>query len=536
MKHVLQKVKQSAIAVLMMLTMLLFCPVVTEAAELPEIKTVKVSQNAYSDEKGYTAVSVNVRFTTSKKSADEDLVFRVYRSTSKNGTYKKVGEVSAVANKKDYTFVDKSRYLMPKKTYYYKVRAISGDNKGTYSTSAKIKLKLADAKRSGISYMADEKCIAIRFADPFEVNNGVDNYEANYSKILNTYTIYRSETNNGEYEEIGTVPAIMGAYYDTDIEEGKVYFYKVKSGYYNRKTEKSVYGNLVNFGFCLADDFEVSSKIENGKVKLKWTKVDNAKYYVHEGLSTFDKLLTKTKKTSYTYDLNGKESQDFTVTVYLKMDGKYTETSIRARIQNDAVKEEEEKEEQEVSYPVNVSQLSTSKVKVTWPEVEGAESYRVYRVAGYKDSYIDLEEEYVRKDFVKVGETTETTINDSNVMPGIEYRYIVEADYTDRYMFSDSYSLTMNKATIKSVTNKSSKSATITWGKVKGADEYAIYRSTKKNGTYKKVATVTGTSYKDVKLTKGKTYYYKIKAVNINDFGIATESEFSNRKSVKIKK
>ena len=68
------------------------------------------------------------------------------------------------------------------------------------------------------------------------------------------------------------------------------------------------------------------------------------------------------------------------------------------------------------------------------------------------------------------------------------------------------------------------------------ADEYAIYRSTKKNGTYKKVATVTGTSYKDVKLTKGKTYYYKIKAVNINDFGIATESEFSNRKSVKIKK
>ncbi|MDO4460595.1 MAG: hypothetical protein Q4C42_11065, partial [Clostridia bacterium] len=41
---------------------------------------------------------------------------------------------------------------------------------------------------------------------------------------------------------------------------------------------------------------------------------------------------------------------------------------------------------------------------------------------------------------------------------------------------------------------------------------YDIYRSTSRTGTYSKVKSVTGTSYKNTGLTKGKTYYYKIKS------------------------
>ena len=44
-----------------------------------------------------------------------------------------------------------------------------------------------------------------------------------------------------------------------------------------------------------------------------------------------------------------------------------------------------------------------------------------------------------------------------------------------------------------------------------GAINYEIYRSTSKTGTYKKIATITDTEYRDA-VTYGTTYYYKVKA------------------------
>lgn len=56
--------------------------------------------------------------------------------------------------------------------------------------------------------------------------------------------------------------------------------------------------------------------------------------------------------------------------------------------------------------------------------------------------------------------------------------------------------------------------ATLHWKKVNNATGYYVYRGNTKNGTYKKIATVTGkTSYVDKKsLNKSGTYYYKLVA------------------------
>ena len=55
----------------------------------------------------------------------------------------------------------------------------------------------------------------------------------------------------------------------------------------------------------------------------------------------------------------------------------------------------------------------------------------------------------------------------------------------------------------------------LTWSEVLGAKKYEIYRATKKNGTYKRIATVSSkTSYTNKKLTPGKTYYYKVCAMD----------------------
>jgi len=75
----------------------------------------------------------------------------------------------------------------------------------------------------------------------------------------------------------------------------------------------------------------------------------------------------------------------------------------------------------------------------------------------------------------------------------------------------------------------------ITWKKVSKAKGYYIYRSTSKNGTYKKIATVksgstlsyTNKTSGTYKVSSGKTYYYKVVAYN----GSKTSSK-SSAKSI----
>ena len=57
-------------------------------------------------------------------------------------------------------------------------------------------------------------------------------------------------------------------------------------------------------------------------------------------------------------------------------------------------------------------------------------------------------------------------------------------------------------------------SVTLSWQKAKGAKKYQIYRSTSKNGKYKKIKTTKGKSYKNTGLTKGKMYFYKVRSIN----------------------
>lgn len=64
--------------------------------------------------------------------------------------------------------------------------------------------------------------------------------------------------------------------------------------------------------------------------------------------------------------------------------------------------------------------------------------------------------------------------------------------------------------------NKKYANLRITWRKNKSAVKYVVYRSTKEKSGYKRIATVTSAKYTDKNKRKGKTYYYKVKAVFSN--------------------
>lgn len=84
---------------------------------------------------------------------------------------------------------------------------------------------------------------------------------------------------------------------------------------------------------------------------------------------------------------------------------------------------------------------------------------------------------------------------------------------------------------------KAKKKLTIKWKKVSGADGYVIYRSTKKNGTYKKVKTIkkaTTVKWTNKKLKSNKRYYYKVRAYKVVN-GKKVYSKYSAVKSAKTK-
>ncbi|MBR3706881.1 MAG: fibronectin type III domain-containing protein [Firmicutes bacterium] len=79
---------------------------------------------------------------------------------------------------------------------------------------------------------------------------------------------------------------------------------------------------------------------------------------------------------------------------------------------------------------------------------------------------------------------------------------------------------------------KTQTSVTISWDKVKNADGYEIYRKTGKDGTYKKIKTITSgktVTYKNTGLTVGKKYYYKVRA-----YDGGTKGKYSTAKSVTL--
>lgn len=74
---------------------------------------------------------------------------------------------------------------------------------------------------------------------------------------------------------------------------------------------------------------------------------------------------------------------------------------------------------------------------------------------------------------------------------------------------------TPDTPSIQSVKQTAATKASVKWSKVSGADSYVVYRSTSKNGTYKKVKTITNgktVSYTNSGLSSGKTYHFKVKA------------------------
>ncbi len=153
-----------------------------------------------------------------------------------------------------------------------------------------------------------------------------------------------------------------------------------------------------------------------------------------------------------------------------------------------------------------VSSKTYNSVKLKWDSYKDATGYQIYKATS-KDG-----------DYSKIKETSSLSYNRKNLTTNKTCYYKVRA-YKQESNGSRSYSKytdpiegkpTLGKPSL-TVQGKNSQ-IELSWKSVSGANGYAVYRATSKDGSYSRLSYVSGTSYTDKSIEKTKPYYYKVSA------------------------
>ena len=247
----------------------------------------------------------------------------------------------------------------------------------------------------------------------------------------------------------------------------------------------------------------IGNSSASGKPQLTWAAVDGAaKYEIYRSTqqSTGYSLLGTTTSTSYvnTGAAVGK-------TYYYKVCAVNSAgTSAYSNIVSGRAK---------AAIPaaprVTIGNSSASgKPQLTWAAVDGAAKYEIYRSTQQSTG------------FTLLGTTTSTSYVNTGAAVGTTYYYKVRALNVDGA--AGAYSSTVSGAAkavapaapTVTMTYSDGGKPKLTWSAVSGATSYRVYRSESRGTGYSLLGTTTSTSYVNTGAAVGKTYYYRVKAVN----------------------
>ena len=164
---------------------------------------------------------------------------------------------------------------------------------------------------------------------------------------------------------------------------------------------------------------------------------------------------------------------------------------------------------------LNLKTRNATSLELSWDKVKNADGYRIYRLDTNTDTY---------KLVKTINNNTTTSYKHSNLVSATNYYYKVKAfkylNGSNRYSdYSSRLKATTRPLQPSVILNSTkSKSIKVSWTNIsKRATGYEVRMSTSKNGTFNSIGTTTNTSFTKVNLTKGKTYYFKIRAYRIVD-------------------
>ena len=179
-----------------------------------------------------------------------------------------------------------------------------------------------------------------------------------------------------------------------------------------------------------------------------------------------------------------------------------------------------------VTADLNFSRTASS-VTLKWKKVPGADGYRVY-------IYNKEEKKYEAYDTVTKVNCKITDLEDNTAYKFAVKAYVKTASGTVWADESEKITVRTLSTTPSLGVEYDDGAIDFKWSKSSGVTGYVVYYSTSKNGSYKKLATVKGTSYSTKKFDETDTYYFKVRAYTKTSDG-NVYSAYSAVKSVMVK-
>ena len=349
-----------------------------------------------------------------------------------------------------------------------------------------------------------------------------------------------------DYNENITLPYV-GAIKNTTyyiLVEGRAYYPAtesytletsfIKSDYYEKENNESYaqatrivlnnsYGGILNSGSDC--DYYRIKPIIDGKISVKFKHKyrDSGDGWTIRTFCYYDGGYSEL--SGDTVCLNSDESIDFSI--YGAKKGRIYYIVVSERGPYPALGENYTLDVRfDVPKPSSVSaKSSTSSISLSWKKVSGVSGYEVQMKNG--------------KTYKAVAATSKTNAAVKKLKTGTKYTFRVRAynviSGVKYYSGWTTFSAATAPAAPSLKATPGTKSATLKAGK-QAATGFEIYRASSKNGKFKKIATVKGSSlsYKNKSLKSKSTYYYKVRAYVSVD-GVKYYSAYSSVKSVKAK-
>lgn len=405
---------------------------------------------------------------------DEADYYEVYRSTSSGGKYTKVGTTE------EDSYLDEN--AAAGKTWYYKVKTIC---------------EADEALNGDLSDSVSAKCIYPAPEVTIEYNsNGYPVIKWNKVSDAQKYDIYYANSFDAPAEKKLTTTSAT-SYTHSKAKTGEEYFYTVIAYGTSRDYASTSMMRYYAVRKLSKPTITVTANNEAGTAKITWKKVTGALEYelqckVNDGEFETVDVIVGTAYThkelevgnSYTYRLcalgeleeaSGNYSAAKTVSIKC---GKPSVTT-----GNDA---------------------ETGKPVLEWEAVEGAVSYEVQYATSSKGKYKQLT---VTEDLYYVHE---------DAAAAKTYYYKVRAisgnEVAGSFSAVKSVACDCAAPVMAEMSTNTSGYPVIKWDKVSGAKKYEVYYATAEDGSYKKLATTSSTSYTHSKAALNTEYFYKVRA------------------------
>lgn len=197
------------------------------------------------------------------KAVDGASGYQIYRSTSKDSGYKKVGQVKGKNTKK---YEDKT--LEAGKTYYYQVRAYKSNS----------------AKNGVASFSKAQKAWTIKQVVFSQItSNSKNQVTLGWKKVSKAqgYDIYRSDESNSGFEKIASISSGSTlTYTDKGVKSGNTYYYKIAATYKIKGSAgRGSYSKVTEVAVLKQGSISSITLGDNNVLNISWNSVANASGY-----------------------------------------------------------------------------------------------------------------------------------------------------------------------------------------------------------------------------------------------------------------